>query len=418
MRSVLNKLFTEYSRKVLKANSDAALRVEAWRHDTFIVLIKVFSVLSACAVVVQYFLLTYRPSWWEHLIVWGSSLTLLLVAFIEKLPYKVKAWGFILLLYTITTKQVFVVGLMSSAPVFLFITPIAVHLLFGRKSGLWAVATSVSIILFAILLSYVHILPLDNFEAAEPFNPRRWMEVGISLSGGMLILLIIIDRYARLMKNLVRESQQKAEEREQLIKEIHHRVKNNLQIVASLLNMQLSETGNESVRKQLADSQSRINSMALVYEQLYEAHNIQYIDVKKYFTAVIVDTTSSIDRGKVPVQLHVNSDDIYIQMGKASPLGLALVELVSTRIDAGIHNTATISIDLDVSQTASEIEILYRDNGAAGNGLDYLQPKNNLSKELIESLIYQLSGSIQYSKEDGFVCRINIPIQPLDIDSF
>src|SRR6056297_1662615 len=118
MKRVLHKLFSLYSPKVLKANSDAAVRLQTWRHDTFIMLLKIFSVLSACAVVVQYFLLTYHPSRWEHLIVWGSSLTLLLVAFIKGLPFKLKAWVFVLLLYTITTKQLFVVGLMSSAPVF------------------------------------------------------------------------------------------------------------------------------------------------------------------------------------------------------------------------------------------------------------------------------------------------------------
>ncbi len=410
MKSLLRKFISEFSGTDLEANSSAAVRVQTWQHDTFIVLIKIFTVLSAFAVVVQYFLLTYTPTWWEHLIVWGSILALLLVAFVENLPYMIKVWGFILLLYIITTKQVFVVGLMSSAPVFLFIIPITVLLLFGRKSGVWAVVASVFIMLLAIFLSYVHILPLENFEATEPFNPRRWTEVGISLGGGMLILLIILDRYASLMQNLVLESEQKTEEREQLIKEIHHRVNNNLQIVSSLLNMQINETELEPVRKQLADSQSRINAMALVYEQLFEAHNIQYINVKKYFTAVIMDTTSAIDKGKVPVQLHVKSNEIYIQMDKASPLGLALVELVGIRMDFGKQNDDTFSIELEISQTESELKIGYRDNGTAENSLEYFESNKSLSSELIESLVFQLSGSVQYFHRDGFVCQITIPL--------
>src|SRR6056297_785743 len=416
MKRVLHKLFSLYSPKVLKANSDAAVRLQTWRHDTFIMLLKIFSVLSACAVVVQYFLLTYHPSRWEHLTVWGSSLTLLLVAFMKatskrvRLPFKLKAWVFVLLLYTITTKQLFVVGLMSSAPVFLFIIPIAVHLLFGRKSGLWAVVTSVSLMLVAIFMIFVKILPLDTFKATEPFNTQRWAEVGISLSGGMLLLLIILDRYGKLMKTLVLESQQKAEERELLIQEIHHRVKNNLQIVLSLLNMQISETEIEEVRLQLAGSQLRINSMALVYEQLYEANDVQYIDAKKYLTAVIMDTTSSFNSRGVPIQLNVRAEDIFIQMGMASPLGLALVELVGVRINSCMHRIDDITIFLEIVQRDSEIELLYRDNGDGESGIECLERKKSLSKELIETLIYQLSGSISYSIEDGFICQMRIPL--------
>src|SRR6056297_12143 len=410
MKRVLHKLFSLYSPKVLKANSDAAVRLQTWRHDTFIMLLKIFSVLSACAVVVQYFLLTYHPSRWEHLIVWGSSLTLLLIAFIEGLPFKLKAWVFVLLLYTITTKQLFVVGLMSSAPVFPFIIPIAVHLLFGRKSGLWAVVTSVSLMLVAIFMIFVKILPLDTFKATEPFNTQRWAEVGISLCGRMLILLIILDRYGKLMKTLVLESQQKAEERELLIQEIHHRVKNNLQIVLSLLNMQISETEIEEVRLQLAGSQLRINSMALVYEQLYEANDVQYIDAKKYLTAVIMDTTSSFNSREVPIQLNVRAENIFIQMGMASPLGLALVELVGVRINSCMHRIDDITIFLEIVQRDSEIELLYRDNGDGESGIECLERKKSLSKELIETLIYQLSGSISYSIEDGFICQMRIPL--------
>jgi PAS domain S-box-containing protein len=205
------------------------------------------------------------------------------------------------------------------------------------------------------------------------------------------------------------------EEKELLLREIHHRVKNNLQIVASLLSLQSRYITDEKVLESIQDSQSRVRAMALVHERIYRSHNIAEINLREYlnyltrqifqFYAIRQDTTGP----QHPTAIEVSIGDIMTDIDTVIPIGLIINELVTNSLKHAFPpgSNGTISIEC-TCEGASALRFVYHDNGTGmPAGFDWKNTES-LGLRLVNSLVDQLNGTIRMGEGEGTTFIITV----------
>ena len=190
------------------------------------------------------------------------------------------------------------------------------------------------------------------------------------------------------------------QERELLLKEIHHRVKNNLQIIMSLLNIQASKGEDISIENFLEKAQSRIASMSLIHQSLYENETLDSIDFNVYINQLAINLIHLFDLEDKKIQIEITAKEIYLDLQTSISLGLILNELFTNALKYAFTDfknaKITVSIETDDNE---EFNLIFSDNG---NGyLEKNNSKKSLGLELIELLALQLGGSIEKQSSKG-----------------
>lgn len=213
-----------------------------------------------------------------------------------------------------------------------------------------------------------------------------------------------------LRKKAQTEIEGSLREKEVLLKEIHHRVKNNLQIITSILNLQLRRSEQSEVSIALRQSADRIQSIALLHETLYRSENFSSIDLEVYFTELVghLVRSYSVDGRLKP---KIKMCNINLELDRAIPLGLILTELVTNSLKYAFpaNVTKTSSPELTVTcsiENDSEFVLEYRDNGI-GLPKDFsIEALHSLGSRLVLTLVKQLDGKIDIASDGGV--RIHI----------
>ena len=201
-------------------------------------------------------------------------------------------------------------------------------------------------------------------------------------------------------------------EKEVFLKEIHHRVKNNLQIISSLLRLQANRIEDEEVRVILQESQSRVESMALVHESLYRSENFSQIDFTQYVENLAANLfrTYNIQLEANSFKLHV-ADGLFISLAQSVPCGLIINELISNALKHGFsnHSDGEVSLTLEASSNRHVILTV----GNKGNTLpaDFdLQKTQSMGLKLVIILVKQLKGMIKIERGDATLFKIQFPL--------
>lgn len=184
-------------------------------------------------------------------------------------------------------------------------------------------------------------------------------------------------------------------EKEVLLKEIHHRVKNNLQVISSLLNLQAEYLTDEGMLRILKESQSRVKSMALVHEKLYQSNNLAEIDFGDYVRELVMQLFRSYGLQKDVVQVAITTDAISLGVDRAIPAGIIVNELVTNALKYAFPNgrTGTILVELR-SIAAGVIRLTIRDDGVGlPKGLQLSNP-GSLGLTLVHMLTDQVRGEL------------------------
>lgn len=194
-------------------------------------------------------------------------------------------------------------------------------------------------------------------------------------------------------------------EKELLLREIHHRVKNNMQIISSLLNLQSSYVGDEEAVKTFKESQSRVKSMALVHEKLYNSNNLANIDFVGYVKSLVSNLVYTYVEDPEKIRIKTEGSNIHLNMETSVPYGLIINELVTNSIKHAFPNgIGEIIVKLDHDH--DEFFITVTDNGAGfPEDLDFRNTKN-LGLQLVNSLVNQSDESITLSGDGGTNFRI------------
>lgn len=241
---------------------------------------------------------------------------------------------------------------------------------------------------------------------------RNFLAVSII---GLILLLILIFYYLQLFKkqkNALRNKnaeislqtqliEQSLKEKETLLKEVHHRVKNNLQIVSSLLSFQASKTTNQEIQETLSECKQRINSIALTHEFLYKSDNIVLIEMKHYLMSLIQQLNRAYQSEKKEIETSIEIDDIKLGIDTALPIGLIVNELVSNAFKHAFTGSKGL-ISLRFSTLRPDNFLLeVADNG---KGLDQSiidQKKYSMGLELVDILSGQLKTQLKINNIAG-----------------
>jgi PAS domain S-box-containing protein len=191
-------------------------------------------------------------------------------------------------------------------------------------------------------------------------------------------------------------------EREVMLREIHHRVKNNIQIISSLLRLQSRSVRDESVLEVLNESQNRIRSMALIHEKLYQSQDFAHIDFSDYLGKMTNHLLAVYRVDSERIQLRVEAKNIQLDVSRAIPCGLIINELVTNALKHAFPGDREGKILVRMDQKDEDkFELVVKDTGVGlPEGFD-LSKAETLGFQIVRDLVKQLSGSIEVRKGDG-----------------
>lgn len=206
-------------------------------------------------------------------------------------------------------------------------------------------------------------------------------------------------------KKIEEDVKNSLKEKEILLKEIHHRVKNNLQIISSLLNLQSLTFEDKQNREKFKESINRIKSMAIIHEMLYRSGNLSVVKIKDYFESLISFITGTYTvNTKIKTELIIKSASEVLDIDKAIPCGLILNEMISNSIKYAFKNRKSGKISIrfnEFPQKEKKFELIVEDDGVGiPKNFDFLNVES-FGMQIVHSLVSQLDGSITLENKNG-----------------
>lgn len=190
-------------------------------------------------------------------------------------------------------------------------------------------------------------------------------------------------------------------EKEILLAEIHHRVKNNLAVIMGLLELQSYNTDNEDTKKVLKDSQLRINSMALIHEKLYQSENLSSINFDVYLNELMQVITRAHQSKQTPVEFILDCESVPMTITQAIPCGLILNEIVTNSLKHAFHGREDGEIRIIFVRVGDKLKLTISDNGI-GLPDNYKEAKTkSLGMTLINTLAKQLEAELRIDSTNG-----------------
>jgi two-component sensor histidine kinase len=298
----------------------------------------------------------------------------------------------------------------DSATHFLFSTAIISLTLFYRKEkSIRYFFGSMGVILIAAIvvgLSFQYSWQLfpQNSELDSHFQRR--LIYFILLFSSVLLTFILVYSYKKNYEFLANA----VEEQETLLAELNHRVKNNMAIIVSLLNMQKNRTDNLETQGALQDVHDRVMSMALVHQKMYQNKSISMVEFAPYITELIAEIRNSIDLKK-NITFKTEIEPIQLDLSTTIPLGLILNELITNAIKHAFPSKENPEIFIALKKVdQTHFEVLVADNGI-GSSPSHLPKSNGLGLSLIESLTEQINGKCEFKTDNGLRFKLIVPIR-------
>lgn len=192
-----------------------------------------------------------------------------------------------------------------------------------------------------------------------------------------------------------------------LLKELHHRVKNNLQLVIGLLDLQKEQLVDEGARNALSEGQMRLSSIAMIHQNFYSASNLSVITFDKFLIDLAQSVAYSFGGKRDDVNIQIECQDMSIEIEAAIPLGLILNELLTNSYKHIPKSFYPVKIDIFIQDgDENELIFVYKDNGPGIDDMIHFNQPKSLGLKLIKGLTSQLRGQVTYNNENGSVFSI------------
>jgi PAS domain S-box-containing protein len=212
-------------------------------------------------------------------------------------------------------------------------------------------------------------------------------------------------------KRIEKQIKTSLKEKEILLREIHHRVKNNLAVISSLLSMQANIIQEGDVHKALQESQSRIRAMALIHETLYQSESLALVDLEKYVKELIGNVVNTFEGISGRIDFEIQVRDVKLEVNQAVPCGLIINELATNAIKHAFSDKQNGMVRIFARYSEdNEIELKVSDNGVGfTEELDWKKSKS-LGMRLITLLVDQLHGTLNIKNHDGAEIVVKWPV--------
>ena len=198
-------------------------------------------------------------------------------------------------------------------------------------------------------------------------------------------------------------------EKETLLKEIHHRVKNNLQVITSLLSLQSRKIKNPEIISKFEDSQNRIRAMALVHEKLYRSENLSYIDFARYIKTLSQELFITLGGNARGITIQYSLEEVNLNIDLAIPCGLIITELVSNAIKHAFNEIKDEKKILITLERNEKIKISVKDNGSGLPDDTGIDNSKSLGLVLVPMLAKQINGEIRVLNNAGTEFILTFP---------
>jgi two-component sensor histidine kinase len=228
------------------------------------------------------------------------------------------------------------------------------------------------------------------------------------VSGNPLYFLPMIEDINE-RKRMEDEIKASLKEKETLLREIHHRVKNNMQIINSLLSLQEGYIKDKESIELFRDTQNRVRSMAMVHEKLYQSKNLARINFAEYIYSLISEILSSYKVSPDIIKIKKDVKNLFFGIDTAIPLALITNELIINSLKHAFPNGRKGEISISIQSYNGKIILVISDNGAGiPLNIDF-KNTDTLGLQLVNNLTEQLDGEIELERNNGTTFRITFP---------
>jgi two-component sensor histidine kinase len=244
-----------------------------------------------------------------------------------------------------------------------------------------------------------------------------------STFGGLAFVLffsVVVYRQRNKIGRGKKRSDELVLEKEMLIKEIHHRVKNNLEVISSLLELQSHGIDDAKAKAAVTEGQNRVQSIALIHHKLYRDDDVSSVDFKSFANDLYKQVETVFKKPGTEINFHVKASETLIDNDAAVPLGMILNELLTNSFKYAVKKEKTNEISIELQPTTEKgfAKIIFRDNGPGLTpGFD-IKTSSSLGMKVIQLLTKQMGGTLNFYYEHGSVFEISFRIaKELPIDS-
>ncbi|XPV76384.1 MAG: ABC transporter substrate-binding protein [Desulfovibrio sp.] len=264
-------------------------------------------------------------------------------------------------------------------------------------------------------------VPLNEEFRIVVHGDEKWIQTRIFpvIDNNGETLLVGLDSDVTQHRLVIEENMRSLREKDILLKEIHHRVKNNMQIIISLLNLQSRTVHDERDLAVFNESRMRIQTMSLIHEELYQSKDLSYIDCGQYLER-LCRQLFAVNDSHGHIAMSVEVDDVKLTIDQAIPCGLIVNEMVTNSIKHAFPDKqqghVTISMSEEASMHGTDVSLVVKDNGV-GMTLspeEFINQKGSLGGQLILNLSKQLGGNLHMGQDHGTVLSVTFPRKDLE----
>lgn len=263
---------------------------------------------------------------------------------------------------------------------------------------------------FGLLFDKVKKGKSHQYEALLDATDRNsWLEIFMNPifdTEGNVAEISIVAHDVSEKKKSSDEIVESLKEKEVMLKEIHHRVKNNLQIISSILNLQSSFVDDENTLEILQESRNRIRSMAIIHENLYRTEDFSSINFADYLVNLVTNLIASYRIQEV-INLDSDVDEIDLILDQAIPCGLLVNELITNSLKYAWNKTEVGTIRMELKQSGSRVTLIIADDGSGLPDNFEDMSSDTLGLQLVVTLVEQLDGELTVNVKNGTEYLIN-----------
>lgn len=213
----------------------------------------------------------------------------------------------------------------------------------------------------------------------------------------------------KLIKKQSTELRESLEQKEILMAELQHRVKNNLQMIIGLLALEKDSQSGKNTDTILQESQNRIQSMAILHENLYRVKDFSKIDAASYFEEISLLIKNSYQKSKQQIDVHVSNDKVVVNAKNAIPLGLIAIELLSNSFKHAFKDKRVGEIIINLIKSDDDkykYLLIYQDNGEGDEIIAEIKKTKGLGMEIVHGLVEQIKGKMIIEQNNGLEIKI------------